>query len=83
MRNNYKTNIILEKIKKFVVSMAFWKSILAVLAGSGIGYLYYYFIGCFSSKSSITSSLLGCIILGGVIGLFIIIVIVVEAKANK
>lgn len=83
MRNNYKTNIIIEKIKKFFVSMVFWKFLIAVLAGCGVGYLYYYFLGCSSSKSSITSSLLGCIILGGLIGLFIIIVIVIEAKSNK
>lgn len=42
---------------------------LGVIIGGGLGFAYYYFIGCNSGTCPITSSPLGSITMGSLIGL--------------
>jgi len=65
------TNDSPKNIKKFIVSVALKKTLLGVLIGSMLGFLYYYFIGCSSGACTITSSPYGSIIIGGIFGLLV------------
>ena len=58
-------------VKELLKSWAFWKPALGFLVGGLLGFLYYFFIGCSSGTCPITSSPLGSIVMGGVLGLFI------------
>ncbi len=46
--------------------------ILGVAGGVGLGYLYYYFIGCNSGTCPITSSPWGSMGVGGLMGLLLV-----------
>ncbi|MDD4922275.1 MAG: DUF6132 family protein [Bacteroidales bacterium] len=61
----------MKNIKQFLTSWSFLKPLIAVVAGGGLGFLYYYFIGCTSGHCAITSSPIGSIIMGALLGLFI------------
>lgn len=72
MKKNDATNARTKVIKAFLLSWAFWKPFLSILAGGTAGFTYYYFIGCSSGQCAITSSPLGSIILGGFLGFFVV-----------
>ncbi len=48
--------------------MKLFKIVLPVLAGTVLGYLYYYFIGCNTGSCPITSNPYASVIYGGLIG---------------
>jgi len=66
-----KTKLKMKKIKDFLLSRAFLKPFIGVLAGGVLGFLYYYFIGCSSGHCAITRTPLGSITMGALLGLFI------------
>lgn len=55
-------------IKEFFRSWNFWRPFIGITAGGIGGYLYYYFIGCHSGTCPITSSPLGSILMGALLG---------------
>lgn len=59
-------------LKHLFLSWRFWKPLLAVLAGGSAGFLYYHFVGCSSGTCAITSNPFSSIVLGSLIGLFIV-----------
>jgi len=58
------------KLKHFILSRKFLKPFLGIVIGSGLGFLYYYFIGGTSGQSAITSNPYASMIFGGLFGLF-------------
>lgn len=57
---------------ELIRSWYFWKPVSAVLIGGLIGFLYYYFVGCASGTCGITSNPFTSVLMGGVMGLFIV-----------
>ncbi|MEN8192298.1 MAG: DUF6132 family protein [Bacteroidota bacterium] len=45
-----------------------FKRILPILIGAGLGFAYYYYIGCYSGTCAITSNPYISIVYGGLIG---------------
>jgi hypothetical protein len=52
-------------------SSSFRKTLLSILIGGLIGFLYYYFVGCEAGSCSITSDPYGSIFMGSLLGFFI------------
>ena len=48
-----------------------WKTIIGIVIGAGLGYLYYRKVGCASGSCPITSSASGSTIYGAIIGLLL------------
>jgi hypothetical protein len=58
--------------KAMLRSWYFWKPVSAVLIGAVAGFLYYNFIGCSTGSCAITSNPYSSILIGGMMGLFIV-----------
>ena len=61
-----------QSVKEFFTSWYFWKPFIATVIGAIAGFLYYYFVGCTSGTCAITSSPYMSIIMGGLLGLFVV-----------
>ena len=61
--------VIVGKIANKLKNKKILYPLLGVLIGGGVGFDYYYFIGCISWTCPITSSPLGSITMGSLIGL--------------
>ncbi|HLO59799.1 MAG TPA: DUF6132 family protein [Bacteroidales bacterium] len=61
-----------ESIKLFFKSWKFWRPFLAIVAGSLLGFLYYYYVGCKSGTCAITSNPYMSMLWGGLMGFFLI-----------
>jgi hypothetical protein len=62
----------LNKLKAFLKSWKFWKSMILIGAGGLAGFLYYYFVGCKSGSCPITGNPYMSILWGGLLGFFLI-----------
>ena len=58
-------------VKEFFLSWFFWKPMLSIIIGGGIGFLYYYYVGCTSGTCAITSNPISSVAMGSLMGLFI------------
>lgn len=58
-------------ISVILQSAPFRKSILSIIIGGILGFLYFYFVGCRAGSCSITSDPYGSIVTGGLLGFFI------------
>jgi hypothetical protein len=56
----------------FLKSKHFIKPLIAVFIGGIGGFLYYYFVGCNSGACAMTSNPYSSIIMGGLLGLFMV-----------
>ena len=72
MMNNCETNPKPATLKDLLVSRRFWKPLLAIATGSILGFLNYYYIGCASGQCAITSNPYSSIVVGGLMGLFVV-----------
>ncbi len=54
--------------KDFFKSWDFWRPFLGIATGGTAGFLYWYFIGCNSGTCPITSTPIGSIIAGAILG---------------
>ena len=52
--------------------MKYWKWIIGVIAGTIIGFSYWYFIGCNTGSCAITSSPINSSIYGGLMGVLLV-----------
>lgn len=59
-------------VKEFFNSWYFWKPFMAASIGALAGFLYYYFVGCSSGTCAITSNPFMSILMGGLLGLFVV-----------
>jgi hypothetical protein len=59
-------------VKEFFTSRYFLKPFLAIVIGGIAGFLYYYFVGCASGTCAITSNPYKSIMMGGLLGLFMV-----------
>ncbi len=55
-----------------MLSWSFWKSFTAIAIGGISGFLYYHFVGCTSGTCAITSNPYLSIMMGGLMGYFVI-----------
>lgn len=58
---------VLQRIKTW----KFWKPIIFAVTGIGLGYLYYFYIGCRSGTCPITSNPYASMGIGGLMGLLL------------
>jgi predicted MFS family arabinose efflux permease len=72
MENNCEAKQKPKTVKEFFTSWHFWKPFLATFIGALAGFLYYYYIGCSSGTCAITSNPYMSIIMGGLLGLFVV-----------
>jgi len=61
----------MDKLKRVLLSRAFLRPLIGVVAGGLLGYLFYLLVGCSSGTCSITSTPLGSTIIGALFGLFV------------
>lgn len=59
-------------VKEYLLSSIFWKPALGVIIGGGLGFLYYYFIGCSSGRCAITSNPYISIMYGSFMGFLLV-----------
>jgi hypothetical protein len=59
-------------VKEFFTSWYFWKPFIATVIGGIAGFLYYHFVGCASGTCAITSNPYMSVIMGGLLGLFVV-----------
>jgi len=72
MKETCETDSKPKNFNELIRSWYFWKPVSAVLIGGILGFLYYYFVGCASGTCAITSNPFLSILMGGVMGLFIV-----------
>jgi len=58
--------------KELMRSSYFWKPASGAIIGGVLGFLYYYFVGCSSGSCSLTTHPVSSIILGAVMGYFVV-----------
>ena len=63
---------ILTKLKKLWDSNTIFKLTIGLVLGAGLGYSYYYFIGCKTGTCAITGSPLNSTLYGAVMGLVLL-----------
>ncbi len=71
MENSCNTNVKPRNLKEFLKSRSLWKPLLSISIGAGVGFLYYFSVGCSSGSCAITGSPYGSMIFGGFMGFFI------------
>lgn len=71
MENTCKNTQKPQNIKEFFRSSNFWKPFSAIAIGAGVGFIYYYFVGCSSGSCGLTSNPYMSMFWGGMMGLFI------------
>jgi hypothetical protein len=59
------------KLSGTIISRSFLRSLLSILFGGLLGFLYFYFVGCNAGSCSITSDPYASIITGGLLGFLI------------
>jgi hypothetical protein len=72
MENNKEIKLNPNTIKNFLRSRNFRKAFIAVSIGAAGGFLYYFYVGCASGSCAITSSPYMSVIMGGLLGYFVI-----------
>jgi len=72
MENNCETTPRTKTLREHLSTWRFWKPVVAVVTGSILGFLNYYYIGCSSGSCAITSNPYSSIIVGGMLGLFVV-----------
>jgi len=72
MENNCEANPKPKTLKEFFSSWNFWKPFIAISIGAVGGFLYYYFVGCTSGSCAITSNPYMSIVMGGLMGYFVV-----------
>ena len=72
MKESCETDNKPKTFKGLIKSSYFWKSALGVIIGGTAGFLYYHFAGCNSGSCGIASNPVSSIIVGGLMGLFIV-----------
>lgn len=60
--------MLLKKIYHYINNRKPVKYAFGILAGAGLGFLYYYFIGCNSGTCPITSNPYNTVMIGGLMG---------------
>jgi len=58
--------------KEFIRSSNFWKPASGVIIGGIAGFLFYHFEGCNSGSCGIAGNPVSSVIMGGLMGLFIV-----------
>lgn len=59
-------------VREFFTSRYFWKPFTGFAVGAVAGFAYYYFIGCTSGSCPITGNPYLSILMGGLLGLFMV-----------
>jgi hypothetical protein len=72
----------MEKLKELINTNFLIKKVFPVIAGAGLGYAYYYFIGCYSGTCPITSNPYITTLYGGLLGLILVFPSKKEKKEN-
>lgn len=72
MSNSCETDRTPKSTKEVLKTWKFWKPVTAIAAGSLLGFLYYYFVGCTSGSCGITSNPYQSAAMGGLMGLFMV-----------
>jgi len=72
MKNTCETENNPKTFKEFIYSKAFIKSVLSIVIGGIIGFLYYHFVGCSTGSCGITSNPFSSIGLGAFLGFFVV-----------
>ena len=72
MENSCETEPGPKTLKELINTWIFWKPIVAVAVGATLGFLNYYFVGCTSGTCAITSNPYMSIVVGGLMGLFVV-----------
>jgi hypothetical protein len=71
MSNSCENSTKPKNFKELIHSWSFWKSVIGVVVGGVLGFLYYYNVGCSTGSCGITSSPYGSIAIGGILGYFL------------
>lgn len=61
----------MEQIKNIINRNFLFKKVSPILIGAGLGYAYYYFIGCYGGSCPITSNPYITTLYGGLLGLIL------------
>ena len=72
MGNNCEVKPLPKTIKEFFTSWYFWKPFVATVIGGILGFLYYYNVGCATGTCAITSNPYSSILMGGLMGYFVV-----------
>ena len=72
MENSNEPNASPKTLKELINTWTFWKPVVAVAVGSTLGFLNYYYVGCTSGNCGIAGNLYLSILVGGLMGLFVI-----------
>jgi len=71
MSNSCENSTKPKNFNELIHSWSFWKSVIGVVVGGVLGFLYYYNVGCSSGSCGITSSPYSSIAIGGLFGYFL------------
>lgn len=72
MEKNAENTAPQNKLIGFIKSKLFVKPLIAMIIGGIGGFVYYYFVGCNSGSCAITSNPYSSIIMGGLLGFFVV-----------
>jgi len=72
MENNCDASPKPKTVKEFFRSWYFWKPVIAVSTGGILGFLYYFYVGCSTGTCAITSNPFSSIMMGGLMGYFLV-----------
>jgi hypothetical protein len=64
--------VIKSKVTGIIKSTAFRRTLLSIVIGGFLGFLYFYFVGCKTGSCPITSNPYGSIITGGLLGFLVV-----------